>query len=68
MTVRDAVNVLKCAKTIALGYGDNSVPFSKDDPLMMDAYGAYKVDAIAAVGELDYYEIVIAMQPIREGF
>ncbi len=66
MTVKEVVAALKSAKTIVLGYGANSVPFSKDDMLMMDAYGGYIVDEIKAF-EDDYYEINIAMRPIKAG-
>lgn len=66
MTVKDAVQVLKTAKTIMLGYGANAVPFDKDDMLMLDAYGKYIVCEIRAEGE-DYYEVSIAMQPMKEG-
>lgn len=66
MTVRDAVKVLKTAKKIVLGYGANAVQFDKDDPLVLEAYGSFVVDEIR--GDEDcYYEINIAMRPIREG-
>lgn len=66
MTVKEAVRVLKSAKTITLGYGDNIVPFDKDNPLSMDAFGQYVVDEIRGL-EDDYYEISIAMRPIKVG-
>lgn len=66
MTVREVVGVLKTAKEIALGYGGNAVPFDKNDALMMDAYGSYVVDEIRAEGD-GYYEIGIAVRPIKEG-
>jgi hypothetical protein len=66
MTVKEAVNVLKRAKKIVLGYGANAVPFDKDDALMMDAYGSYLVDEIRA-DDGAYYEINICMRPVRGG-
>lgn len=66
MTVKEAVAVLKTAKKIVLGYGDNAVPFEKDDPLVMEAYGVFIVDKIHCEGD-GYYEINIAMRPVREG-
>jgi hypothetical protein len=66
MTVKEAVRVLKSAKTISLCYGDNVVPFDKDNPLSLDAFGMYVVDEIRGM-EDDYYEISIAMRPVKEG-
>ena len=66
MTVKEAIGVLKSAKTISLGYGDNAIPFDKDNPLSLSAFGNYVVAEIKGL-EDDYYEISIAMQPVREG-
>ena len=66
MTVKEAISVLRSAKTISLGYGDNVVPFDKDNPLSLDAFGQYVVDEIRG-SEDDYYEISIAMRPVKEG-
>lgn len=66
MNVREAVSVLKRAKEIMLAWCGNSIPFDKDDLLMMDAYGKYIVDEIAAT-EDGIYEIVIAVHPVKEG-
>ena len=66
MTVKEAVRVLKSAREISLGYGDNIVPFDKDNPLSLDAFGNYVVDEIRG-SEGDYYEISIAMRPIKMG-
>lgn len=66
MTVIDAIRVLKSAKTISLGYGDNVIPFDKDNPLSLAAFGKYVVDEIKGL-EDDYYEISIAMMPVKEG-
>ena len=66
MTVKEVVRALKTAKKIVLGYGDNAVPFNKDDSLMMDAYGDYLVDEIRG-DEDGYYEVSIAMRPIKAG-
>lgn len=64
MNVKDAVKVLKRAKEIRICWNGNAIPFDKDDLLMMDAYGRYVVDEIAANG--DIYEINIAMKPVKE--
>lgn len=66
MTVKDAVRVLKSAKKIVLGYGANAIPFDKDDPLVLEAYGSFVVDEIRGE-ENFYYEIDIAMRPVKEG-
>lgn len=66
MTVKELVSVLKNARTIVIGYGANAVPFDKDDPLVLDAYGDYIVDAVCADSG-DYYEINIAMRPVKAG-
>lgn len=65
MTVRDAVKVLKTAKEIKLGYGENAITFDKNDPLMIDAYGDYVVDEICGDSAC-FYEIGIAMRPVKE--
>ena len=66
MTVKEAASVLKTAKTIVLGYGANAVPFDKNDPLMVDAFGMYAVDEIRCEGD-GYYEVNIKMQFVKEG-
>lgn len=65
MNVRQAVSVLKKAKQIMLAWCGNSIPFDKDDLLMMDAYGNYIVDEIVATDGI--YEINIAVHPVKEG-
>lgn len=65
MNVKQAVSVLKRAKEINLCWNGTAIPFDKDDLLMMDAYGAYLVDEIAAHDEV--YEINIAMRPVKGG-
>lgn len=70
MTVKEACSVLKYAKTIALGWGDSAVPFDKDNMLMMEAYGNFLVDSIRAYDDApgeDYYEINIAVRPVKAG-
>ena len=67
MTVKDAIHVLKTAKTISLGYGDNLIPFDKDNQLCVDAFGDYIVDEIKGLEDA-YYEINIAMRPLKEDF
>ena len=66
MTVKEVVAALRTAKEIVLGYGANVVTFDKNDALMMDAYGNYVVDEIRAEGD-GYYEVNIAVRPIKEG-
>lgn len=65
MTVRDAVNVLKSAKQIALGYDGNVVPFDKDSSLMMDACGGYVVEEVAYFDD-GCYVIYLAVKPFKE--
>lgn len=66
MNVREAVKTLKRAKAINLVWCGNVIQFDKDDMLMMDAYGQYAVDEIAAT-EDGNYEVVVAMRPVKEG-
>jgi hypothetical protein len=66
MTVKDVIAVLKTAEKIVLGYGANAVPFDKDDLLMVDAYGKYLVDEIRT-DDGKYYEVNIAMMPVKVG-
>lgn len=66
MTVKEAISVLKSAKTISLDYADNIIPFDKDNLLSLDAFGKYVVSEIKGL-EDDYYEITIAMRPVKEG-
>lgn len=65
MTVKDAVSVLKKADDIRICFNGNAIPLDKNDTLMMDAYGLYKVDDISASDGV--YEIGIAMRPVKEG-
>jgi hypothetical protein len=69
MTVKDAVSVLKHAKTIALGWGESAIEFDKDNLLMMEAYGNFVVDSIRSVGDDSeaYYEVNIAVYPVKAG-
>ena len=69
MTVKEVVSVLKTAKTISLGWDGCALQFDKDNPLMLDAYGNYVVDSIQAVGDDEdaYYEVNIAMKPVKVG-
>lgn len=66
MTVKEAIGVLKSAQKIVIGYGSDSVPFNKDNPVSVDAFGDYIVDDIKGF-EDDYYEINILMKPVRKG-
>lgn len=66
MTVKDAVRVLKSANAVALRYGDDIVPFDKDNPLSMEAFGQYLVAEIRGSDD-DYYEISVAMRPAKMG-
>ena len=68
MTVKEAVSVLKSAKEIKLSWNGGTIPFWKDDRLQMDAFGNYVVDEIVALNDPeDFYEIIIAMMPVKEG-
>jgi hypothetical protein len=66
MTVREAISVLKTAQKIAIGYGSDSIPFNKDNPVSLDAFADYIVDDIKGFGD-DYYEVNILMKPVRKG-
>ena len=68
MTVKDAVNVLKMAKKITIGYGANSIPCNVQDPLVLSAFGDYKVESICCVSsDEEEYEIDLAIAPMKEG-
>lgn len=69
MTVKEAVSVLKNAKTIALGWGESAIEFDKDNLLMMEAYGNFIVDSIRSVDDDEeaYYEVNIAVFPVKAG-
>ncbi len=69
MTVKEAVQVLKNAKTIALGWGESAIQFDKDNLLMVEAYGNFVVDSIRSVGDdaEAYYEVNIAVMPVKAG-
>lgn len=69
MTVKEAVGVLKHAKTIALGWGESAIQFDKDNLLMVEAYGNFVVDSIRSVGAdgEGYYEVNIAVMPVKVG-
>lgn len=68
MTVREAVSVLTTAKEIYIGWDGLLTKFDKNDALMMDAYGDYKVSRICSAGDAveHEYEIGIAANPVRE--
>lgn len=65
MKVIDAVKVLKRASEIRICFGGNSTAIDTNDPFLMDAFGQYAVDEIAAHD--DIYEINVAMRPVKEG-
>lgn len=68
MTVREAVSVLTEAKEIYIGWDGLLTKFNKNDALMMDAYGNYKVARICIAGDaqVQAYEIGIFATPVRE--
>lgn len=66
MTVKEAVAVLKRAQRIDIAWDGNSFTLETNNRLQMDAYGKYVVDEILAVGD-DWYELDIAMRPVKEG-
>ena len=68
MTVKDAVKVLRNVERLSIGFGDRAIPISADDDLMLGVYGNYVVDYIQADDEIKgFYEIGIAMVPVKEG-
>ena len=66
MTVKDAIKVLKTAKSIDLCYGSDIIPFEMSNPISLHAFGGYVVDDIKGMGD-DSYEVSIAMIPVKEG-
>lgn len=66
MTVKEAISVLKDAKTIVLGYGSDTIPFNMHNPISLDAFGNYVVEKINGDAE-EYYEISILMRPVKVG-
>lgn len=68
MTVKQALEVLKNATKVNLGCGANSIPFDKDDPVIVAAFGDFAVDQIACCdSDANEYEIGIRMVPVKEG-
>lgn len=67
MSVKEAVSVLKKAKSLCICYDGNAIPIDRNDSLMMDAYGKYLVDEIQAADDSGRYEIIIAMRPVKAG-
>lgn len=67
MTVREAVAVLK-GEGIELGisWGNMLTPLDTTCPLMMAAYGDFKVSHIVGGRADNYYEIEVAAMPIKE--
>lgn len=63
MTVKEVVRLLKSAKSISLGYGDNAVTFDPHDTLAIEAYGDFVVDAINCND--GHYEVNILMRPVK---
>lgn len=63
MIVKEVVRLLKTAKSISLGYGDNAVKFNPNDALAVEAYGDFVVDEIRC--EDGHYEVNIAMRPVK---
>lgn len=63
MIVKEVVQLLKCAKSISLGYGDHAVQFNPNDRLAIEAYGDFVVDSINC--EDGHYEVNIAMRPMK---
>lgn len=65
MTVKDAIQILKHAKDIRLAYGDNCVPFSHQDALMVEAYGDFVVEEIQShIPEC--YELTLLLRPVKK--
>ena len=66
MIVKEIVKVLKEAKEIMLYYGSDAIPFDRNNPISLDAFGKYVVDEVRGISE-DCYEVTIAMRPVKEG-
>ena len=68
MTVKEVISVLKHANMITLIYGDNSVEFSRNDALAVEAFGRYVVNDVYALddGKENHYEIDVLMRPVVE--
>lgn len=67
MTVREAVNVLKDAKKIYIGWDGLCKELDTNSDLDMDAYGKYIVKSIVSYNKAEgSYEVAVAMRPLSE--
>lgn len=66
MTVKDVVRLLKGVETIAIGFGDQAIRIDGSDSMMLGVFNDYIVDSILT-DDGKYYEVNIAMMPIKEG-
>lgn len=66
MTVKDVVKLLKGVETIAIGFGDQAIRIDGSDSLMLGVFNDYIVDSILT-DDGKYYEVNIAMQPVKVG-
>ncbi len=65
MTVKEIIKALKEAEKIAIGFGDQAIHVKSNDTLMLGVFGDYVVDSIYT-DDGKYYELGIAMQPVKE--
>ena len=66
MTVKDVIKLLKGAETIAIGFGDQAIRIDFNDSMMLSVFSEYLVDSIVT-DDGKYYEINIAMKPMKVG-
>lgn len=67
MTVREAVAVLKAEGVrVSISWDKMLTPLDTTCPLMMAAYGGFKVSRIVGGYPENHFEIEIAAMPVRE--
>lgn len=67
MTVREAVEIMTDAESFVLSWDGCVIPYNKNDELLCEAFGLYKVKGINRGGLPNSYELQIAAKPIKEG-
>lgn len=66
MTVKEVIKLLKGVETIAIGFGDQAIRIDGSDSLMLGVFNDYVVDSILT-DDGKYYEVNIAMKPVKAG-
>lgn len=66
MTVKEIIKLLKGVETIAIGFGDQAIRIDGSDSLMLGVFSDYIVDSILT-DDGKYYEVNIAMKPVKAG-